>query len=157
MTFDLSEEVKKRLDLATPAIVFFALPANQQIEVLPTLAKEQKYDTSQADLVTSNPLEVLIASYEACLNNLLIWLMVMLDDSEESDVENLINLVEALLSAAHKIYEDRFAEIGNVDSLEAPEWSELRRLSQILQQQLQIKLEISTTVINSFNAFWIHA
>ncbi len=157
MALSLSQEVKDHLDLVAPAMVFFALPASQQIDVLPTLAKEQKYDFSQGDLFTSNPLEVLLTAYTNCLNNLLNWLVVMADEPRSQEAEILNSLIEDLLNTAHTIVDDCFEEIGNVDSLESPEWSKLRRLSQAVQQQLQIRLELNTAAINSFISYWLHA
>jgi len=157
MSLSLSREVKERLDLAAPAIVFFALSTNSQINVLPALEKEQKYDFSQGDLLTDNALEVLITAYDDCLNNLLNWLIVMADESRSQDVEILNNLIEDLSNTAHTIVEYRFKAIGNVDSLKSPEWSKLRRLSQAVQQQLQIQLEVNTAAISSYIDYWLHA
>jgi len=50
MVIDLSHEARERLDLATPAICFFALTIKQQIEILPILNQEEKYDFPDGDL-----------------------------------------------------------------------------------------------------------
>jgi|GEM_PF-2783498 len=158
MTSNFSKEVKEYVNLATPAISFFALPANKQIEMLPTLKKKQKYDFPDGDWITDNALEVLIFSYKACLNRLFIRLMVMLDEdeSEHLGVENSEGLVEELLDTTFTIIEDRLKEIGNANSLNSHEWRELRQLSQMLQQQLQIELEVDSAVISNFMDDWLH-
>lgn len=93
MALSLSQEVKDRLDLMAPAIVFFALPMSQQINMLPTLRKEQKYDFSQGDLITSNALEVLLTAYANCLNNLLNGIVVMVDELRNQEIEILNDLI----------------------------------------------------------------
>ena len=153
---NLSNEVKERLDLATPAILFFALPVNQQIEMLPTLKNEQKYDFPDGDLLTNNALEILINAYAACLNMLVLWLMVMVDETVDQDVRNLESLIGDLLSTAQTIVEYRFEGIGNASSLNSPEWKKLRQLSEMVQQQLQIEVEVDTTFISSFMNYWLH-
>ncbi|MBD2074746.1 hypothetical protein H6F86_12770 [Phormidium sp. FACHB-592] len=156
MTLSLSKEVKERLDLVSPAIVFFALPASQQIDVLPTLEKKQKYDFSQGDLLTGNPLEVLLAAYEDCLNGLLNWLMVMTDESRSQDAEIVNSLIEELLNTVHTIVDKHSEEVVHVDNLQSPEWSKLRQLSHVVQQHLQIQLEANTAAISQFIAYWLH-
>ena len=74
MTLILSQEFKKCLNLATPAILFFVLPAKQKIEILPTLNQEKIYDFSDRYFLTHNALEVLIMAYGDCLNKLVIRL-----------------------------------------------------------------------------------
>ncbi|MBD1842016.1 hypothetical protein H6F89_01035 [Cyanobacteria bacterium FACHB-63] len=148
--------MKKRLNLATPAIAFFAVPANQQIELLPFLESKHKYDFPDGDLYTDNALEVLLAAYQACLNMLLNWLITMLDESENQELENLEILIENLFGAAQTISEYRFQEIGNVESLDTSEWCELRHFSEMLQQRLHIELEVNTAILSSFMDYWLH-
>jgi hypothetical protein len=154
--YNLSREVKECLNLMMPAIVFFALPTYQQIEILPVLERVKKFDFPEGDLLTDNTLEVLVTVYETCLNQLLIRLTTTLEQSKSQDIENLESLVEELLTRAHLIVEYRFEEIGNVYSLDSSEWVQLRQLSEVVQQQLQIELQVNTKIIRDFIDAWLH-
>ena len=156
MMYNLSREVKECLNLMMPAIVFFALPTYQQIEILPVLERVKKFDFPEGDLLTDNTLEVLVTVYETCLNQLLIRLTTTLEQSKSQDIENLESLVEELLTRAHLIVEYRFEEIGNVYSLDSSEWVQLRQLSEVVQQQLQIELQVNTKIIRDFIDAWLH-
>ncbi|MEM7712539.1 MAG: hypothetical protein AAF349_03005, partial [Cyanobacteria bacterium P01_A01_bin.68] len=61
-------------------IVFFGLPEKQQIEILPVLGEEKKYDFPGGDLITDNALEILVNDYNASLNSILIRLDEPIDD-----------------------------------------------------------------------------
>lgn len=47
---------------------FLGPSGKEQIAVLPIL-EERKYDFPDGDLITSNPLEILVSGYKACLNS----------------------------------------------------------------------------------------
>lgn len=149
-------EVNQQLEVADPLIIFFALPKKNQIVVLPILEEERKYDFPDGDLVTSNALEVLISGYKACLNSILIHLMVRLNESGDENLEDLAGLVEQLLEATRRILEEQFATIGNATSLDASEWNSLRQLSLSFQQEVNIQLDLNTKMMKNCIEYWLH-
>lgn len=150
-----NEEVDQQLKATAPLIVFFGLPEKEQIAVLPVL-EESKYDFPEGDLKTSSALEVLVSSYKACLNSILIRLMIMQDELGNRSVEDLVDLIERLLEITHKIVEEHFEVINNADSLKAAEWKSLRQLSSAVQQKLDIQLVINIKIMENCVEYWLH-
>jgi len=153
----LSKEVEQNLKRAMPLIVFFGLPHESQMLLLPTLQVERKYDFPDGDLITSNALEVLTNGYKACLNSLAIRLMVILEESGGADLEPLANLVDQLLATNCQISEEPFTAATYQDFSNAPEWENLRQLSLSLQRMLNIYLEIDQSTMEQAIDFWLHA
>ena len=155
MALQLSEEVNQTLEVTAPLIVFFGLPAKEQIAALPAL-EERKYDFPDGDLITSSALEVLASGYNARLNSILIRLMIMQDESGNRSIEDLVDLVERLLAITHEITEKPFEVINNADSLETAEWESLRQLSSAVQRKLDIQLVGSTETVKNCVEYWLH-
>lgn len=152
----LSKEVNQQLEVAAPLIVFFGQPEKEQIAVLPVL-EEEKYDFPDGDLITSNAFEVLVSGYKACLNSILIWLMIMQDEPDNKGIEDLVNLVEKLLEITHKIAEEHFEIIDNANSLETVDWKSLRQLSSAIQRKLEIQLVVDTKIMKNCVEYWLHS
>lgn len=153
---ELSEAVSQQLEIAAPLVSFFGLPEKKLMSFLPMLEEERKYDFPDGDLVTSNALEVLVSGYKACLNSVLIRFMVILDESNNENIEHLASLVEQLLETTHRILEKQFEDIDNTKSLRASEWDSLRQLSLSLQQELNIHSEINTRIMKMCVEYWLH-
>ncbi|WP_448571410.1 hypothetical protein [Trichothermofontia sp.] len=151
----LGEEVNQQLELAGPLIVFFGLPEKEQVALLPVL-EERKYDFPEGDLITSSALEVLVSGYKAYLNSIVIWLMIIQDESDNTNMEELIWLVDQLLETAHKIVEEHDEIIDNVDYLRTSEWANLRYLSFTLKQKLEIQWVANSEVIRNCMEYWLH-
>lgn len=152
----LSEEVNQQLEVAAPLIVFFGLSAKEQIAVLPVL-EERKYGFPEGDLITSNALEVLMSGYAACLNSVLIRLMIMQDESVNRSIEDLVDLVEKLLEITHRIEAEHFEVIGNAKSFGTTEWKSLRQLSSAVQRKLEIQLVVNTRIVKNCVEYWLHS
>jgi hypothetical protein len=153
----LSEEVDNILELSTPLIIFFGLPPKKQIAVLPILENKEKYDFPDGDLITSNVIQVLICCYKACLNSILISLIVIIDKSDNENSQNLVNIVEQLLETTLKISAQQFETINNTMSLKTSEWNRLRQLSLSFQDKLDIYLDINTNIMRNCIEYWLHS
>jgi hypothetical protein len=151
----LNEEVNQQLEVAVPLIVFFGLPEKEQIAILPVL-KERKYDFPDGDLITSNALEVLVSGYKACLNSISIRLMIMQDESDNKNIEGLVDLVEKLLETTHKILEEPFEVLDDANHLGTFEWESLRQLSSTVQRKLEIQLVVNTEIVKNCVKSWLH-
>lgn len=151
----LSEEINQQLEATAPLIVFFGLSEKEQIAVLPVL-EERKYDFPEGDLITSNALEVLMSGYKACLNSILIRLMIMQDESVNRNIEDLVDLVEELLEITRKIVEEHFEVIDNANIFGTAEWKSLRQLSSAVQWKLEIQLVVNTKIVEDCVEYWIH-
>lgn len=150
-----SEEVNQQLEVIAPLIVFFGLPEEEQIAILPVL-EERKYDFPEGDSITSDALEVLVSGYKACLNSISIRLMIMQDESGNKSIEDLVDLVEKLLEITHKIEEEHFKVIDNVNSVGTVEWKSLRQLSSAVQRKLEIQLVVNTRIVKNCVEYWLH-
>lgn len=151
----LSDEVNQQLEVTAPLITFFGMPEKEQIAVLPVL-EERKYDFPEGDLITSNALEVLMSGYKACLNPLLIRLMIVQDESGNRNIEDLVDLVERLLEITHKIEAEHFEVIDDANSFETAEWKSLRQLSSAVQRKLEIQLVVNTRIVENCVEYWLH-
>jgi len=151
----LSKEVNQQLEITAPLIVFFGLSEKEQVAVLPVL-DERKYDFPEGDLTTSNALEVLVNGYKACLNSILMRLMVIQDESGNKSIEDLIDLAEKLLEVTHKIVEQHFKVIDHSNSFRTFEWKSLRQLSSTVQRNLEIELVINTKIVKNCVDYWLH-
>jgi hypothetical protein len=151
----LNEEVNQQLEVAIPFIVFFGLPEKEQIAILPVL-QEEKYDFPDGDLITSNALEVLVSGYKACLNSISIRLMIMQDESDNKNIEDLVNLVEKLQETTHKILEEHVEVLDDSSCLGAFEWKSLRQLSSAVQRKLEIQLVVNTEIVKNCVSSWLH-
>jgi hypothetical protein len=151
----LGEEMNQQLETTAPLIAFFCLPEKEQIAVLPML-EERKYDFPEGDLITSNALEILVSGYKACLNSILLQLMIMQDESDNENIEDLADLVEGLLKTTHRILEEHFEVIGNASNLGASEWRNLRQLSSALQRKLEVQLVVNTKIMKNCVEYWLH-
>ncbi len=151
----LSEEVHQIIEVTAPLIVFFGLPAKEQIAVLPVL-KESTYDFPDGDLTTSSALEVLVSAYNARLNSILICLMTMQDDSGNGDIKDFVDLIERLLEITNEMIEESFEVIYNLDSLETAEWKRTRELSSAVQGKLDIQLVVSIKTVEKCVEYWLH-
>jgi hypothetical protein len=154
--FRFSEEAKQKLEVTETLITFFGLSEKDQKAVMPVLHEENKYDFSDGDLVTSNVLEILMNGYIACLNSILIDLMIIPDESDNKSVQDLVDLIEQLLQITHKILDKHF-DISDASSFGGSDWDNLRQLSLILQQSLKIWLEINTKTMRRCVEYWLHA
>jgi hypothetical protein len=159
----LSEEVNQNLEVTAPLIAFFGMPEKDQIAVLPVL-EERKYDFPDGDWITSNALEVLVYAYQARLNSISIRLMIIQDMQNESGNksnrdsvdENLVDLVDKLLSITHKITDEYFEVVGNADIFRTVEWNSLRQLSSAVQRKLEIQLVVDTEIVKDCVEYWLH-
>lgn len=120
------------------------------------MLKERKYNFPDGDLVTSNALEVLVNGYKACLNSILIRLMIMQDESGNKSIEDLVNLVEKILEIIHKIAEEQFEIIDNANSLKTVEWKSLRQLSSAVQRRLETQSVVNTRIVKNCVEYWLH-
>jgi hypothetical protein len=151
----LSEEAKQKLEVTESLITFFGLPEKDQKAAMPVLDKEKKYDFPEGDLVTSNTLEVLMNGYMACLNSILIDLIVIQDESDNESIKDLANLIEQLLQITHRILERHF-DHSNASSFGSSDWDSLRQFSFIVQQRLKIQLEVNTKIMKRSVEYWLH-
>lgn len=154
--FRLSEEAKQKLEVAETLITFFGLSEKDKKVVMPVLYEENKYDFPDGDLVTSNVLEILMNGYIACLNSLLIDLMVIPDESDNESIQDLVNLIEKLLKITHKILDKHF-DISNISSFGCSDWDNLCQFSLMLQQSLKICLDVNTKMMKRCVEYWLHA
>lgn len=151
----LSEVAKQKLEVTESLITFFGLPEKDQKAVIPVLDEEKKYDFPEGDLVTSNTLEVLMNGYMACLNSILIDLMVIQDKSNNESIKDLANLIEQLLQITRRILERHF-DNSNANSFGASDLDSLRQFSLILQQRLKIQLEVNIKIMKRSVEYWLH-
>jgi hypothetical protein len=151
-----SEEAKQKVEVTETLITFFGLSQKEQKVVIPVLHEQSKYDFPDGDLVTSNILEILINGYIACLNSILIDLMIIPDDLDNKSVQDLVDLIEQLLQITHKILDQHF-DISNASSFGGSDWDNLRQFSLILQQSLKICLEVNTKTMRRCVEYWLHA
>jgi hypothetical protein len=165
----LSEDANWELDAIAPLVAFFAMPENEQIAVLPVL-EERKYGFPAGDWITSNALEVLMFAYEAHLNSISIWpetIQEMRNASDNNwikdlahedlvDLENLVDLLDKLLSITRKIEQKYFEVIDNAGLFRTVEWKNLRQLSSSVQQKLQIQLVVNTEIVKNCVECWLH-
>jgi hypothetical protein len=145
---ELSEELKGQINNCAPLIVFFGWLAKEQVETLPVLEKEMKYDFPEGDLVTNNALEVLTNSYGAYHNSIHIRFISLLDESANKDIQDLESLFDLLLSTSYEIAETSFdGNIENIDILQSPEWEKLRQLSREVQHKLNIQSTVNSETL----------
>jgi hypothetical protein len=148
-------EIDQQLEITAPLIVFFGLPEKEQLAVLPFL-EERKYDFPDGDLVTSNALEILINAYKACLNSISIRLVSKEDQAANQSPGDLADLIDRLLETAYPLSED-FETSSDASCLRVDEWSNLRRLSLVAQQQLNIQLAIiNMETMRNCVEYWLH-
>jgi hypothetical protein len=154
---EISEELKRQTDDFAPLIIFFGWPANQQLENLPILEKETKYDFPDGDVVTNNALEVLLASYVTYHNSIHIKFIILLDESTDKDIQDLESLFSLLLSTSFEIAETSFDDnIENINILQSPEWEKLRQLSREVQRKLNIQSTVNSKILEDFTDARIH-
>ncbi|MDX2215988.1 MAG: hypothetical protein SFY66_22170 [Oculatellaceae cyanobacterium bins.114] len=159
----LSEEINQKLEVTAPLIVFFGMLTKEQIAVLPVL-EERLYDFPEGDWITSNALEVLVHAYNARLNSISIrftTLQHMQDELGNKSIkdlvdENLVDLIEQLVSITHKITEGPFEIIDNADIVRTIEWKSLRQLSSAVQRKLEIQLTVNTEIVKNCVEQWLH-
>ncbi len=158
MKESLSEEVNRKINAAAPLIVFFGLPAKQQIKILPILEKETLYDFPEGDLLTNDALDVLTDGYQSYLNSILLWLTVMPDNSNNEYIDHFADLAGELLDETSKTFEWLYYEsLEKEESLNSPRWDKIRQLSQTLQQELCIELEVNTAILTNCIDSWLHS
>jgi hypothetical protein len=159
----LSKEVNQKLEVTAPLIAFFGMPIKEQIAVLPVL-EERLYDFPDGDWITSNALEVLVHAYNARLNSISIRFTTIqhmqgeLDTKSIKDLvdENLVDLVEQLVSITHKITEEPFEITDNADIVRTLEWKSLRQFSSAIQRKLEIQLTVNTEIVKNCVEHWLH-
>lgn len=159
----LSEEVNQKLEVTAPLIAFFVMPIEEQIAVLPVL-EERLYDFPDGDWITSNALEVLVHAYNACLNSISIRFMTLhhmqdeLGNKSIKDLvnENLVDLVEQLVSITHKIVDEPFEVADNANIVRTIEWKNLCQLSSAVQRKLEIQLVVNTEIVKNCVEYWLH-
>jgi hypothetical protein len=148
---ELSKKLEQQIEDCSPLIVFFGWPAKEQLENLPILEKETKYDFPEGDLVTRNSLEVLICSYAAYHNSIHIKFIIMLDESSDKNIQDLESLFDLLLETTYKIWETSFDDnIENINILQSSEWEKLRQLSRAVQQKLNIQSTVNSEILEGF-------
>jgi hypothetical protein len=154
---ELSKELKYQIDNFAPLIVFFGWPAKQQLENLPILEKEAKYDFPDGDVVTNNALEVLLVSYVAYHNSIHIKFIILLDESTNKDIQDLESLFDLLLSTSYEIAETSFDNnIENTSILQSSEWEKMRMLSREVQRKLNIQSTVDLEILEGFINARIH-
>ena len=148
----LNEEVKNILASKAPLIIFFGLPEQQQIEFIPELNIERKYDFPDGDLITDNALGILVNDYNASLNSILIRLDEPIDDKAKELFQSFNNLFSLTGFIDEKFGED----ISNEIIFKLPEWNKLRKLSTIVRDTLNIRSEVNTNIMRSCIEYWQH-
>jgi hypothetical protein len=159
----LGEEVNQKLEVTAPLIAFFGMPVKEQITVLPVL-EERLYDFPDGDWITSNALEVLVHAYNARLNSISIrftTIQHMQDELGNKSIKNLVDedlvdLVDQLVSITHKITEEPFEVIDNADIVRTIEWKSLHQLSSTVQRRLEIQLIVNTETVKNCVEHWLH-
>ncbi|MBV6626603.1 MAG: hypothetical protein KI793_27310 [Rivularia sp. (in: Bacteria)] len=152
----LSKEVKDVIDSKAVIIIFFGLPEKQQIEILPVLEKEQKYDFPDGDLITDSALEILVNDYNASLNSILLHLDEPIDDKINDKAKELFRAFDNLFSLTSFIQEKFEEDISNEIIFKLPEWNQIRELSLVIQKILQIQSEVNKNFLKSRVAYWLH-
>ena len=97
-----------------------------------------------------------MSGYKACLNSLLIQLMISQDEAANRNIEDLVDLVERLLEITHRIEAAYFEVINNANGFETAEWKSLRQLSSTAQRKLEIRLVVNTKVVEDCVEYWLH-
>jgi ornithine carbamoyltransferase len=70
--------------------------------------------------------------------------------------ENLVDLVEQLVSITHKITEEPFEITDNADIVRTLEWKSLRQFSSAIQRKLEIQLTVNTEIVKNCVEHWLH-
>lgn len=155
----LNELLTQKLEIAETLVVFFGLPEQEQIVLLPVL-EERKYNFPDGDLATVNALEVLVKGYHACLNAILNQLLIVQYDQPIED-DPAVDLVEQLWHITHKIAEEYFEGVDfeegdHVNSFEGIEWESLRQLSSTIERKLGIQVIVNSTILDNCIEYWLH-
>ncbi|MGB6297458.1 MAG: hypothetical protein WBF90_14915 [Rivularia sp. (in: cyanobacteria)] len=148
----LSEEVKDILVSKATLITFFGLPKEQQIQILPVLEEEKKYDFPDGDLITDDALEVLLNDYNASLNSIIL----RLDEPDNDTSQILFQVIEELFCVTNFLIDRYDDNIDNLTIFKLPEWSKLRELSSIVQKMLNIHSEVNINILRSCIEYWLH-
>ncbi|MEA5595597.1 hypothetical protein [Rivularia sp. UHCC 0363] len=148
----LSEEVNDILASKATLIKFFALPEEQQIQIIPVLDEERKYDFPDGDLITDNALEILVNEYKASLNSILIWL----DEPHNDNIQGLFKVFEQIFEIINFIENHYNEDTDNSTIFKLPEWSKLRELSSVVQKTLNIQQAPNTNILKSYIEYRLH-
>lgn len=150
----LNELLTQKLEIAETLVVFFWLPEQEQIVLLPVL-EERKYNFPDGDLETVNALEVLVNGYHACLNAILKQLLIVQYNQPIED-DPVVDLVEQLWHITHPIVEEYFEEVDNVNCSEGAKWESLRQLSSTIERKLGIQVIVNSTILENCIDYWLH-
>lgn len=156
MTFEENpeESLKQNIESISPLVTFFSLSNQEQTSLIPAL-EISKYDFPDGDLLTNNPLEILINGYQAFLNSICIQLII-LEDEEEFKNNELVSLVEKLLKITSQIANKDFNVIGNPTLIESSEWEILTQFSSALKQKLEVQTIITPKIVQNSIEYWLH-
>ena len=137
-------------------IAFFRLPEERQIEVLPVLDKEEKYDFPDGDLITDNALEVLVNDYNAFFNSILLRLDEPIDEGINDKYKEFYQVFDNLFGLTAFI-DDKFHEdICNGNIFKLSEWNQLRKLSLVIQDKFNIHSEVNYNILKNRVDYWLH-
>ena len=156
MNLIFDDEVNNVIASKAVIIVFFGLPEKQQIEILPVLGEEKKYDFPDGDLITDNALEILVNDYNASLNSILIRLDEPIDDGINNKAKELFQAFDTSFDLTGFI-DNKIAEnISNESIFKLPEWSQLRELSLLIQTNFNIHSEVNKNILQNRIEYWLH-
>ena len=134
-------------------ICFFALNPQEQIEILPSLEKETKFDFSDGDWITDKSLSVLVNLYMDMINCLSIRLMIL-------DLEEQLIILDSTLSDIFNwidIQEWDNEDFWKKESLWQSEWQFIRKLSRFIKQYLQIKTTVTQACLEKIITDCLHS
>ncbi len=133
-------------------ICFFALNPQEQIEILPTLDKETKFDFYDGDWITDKSLSVLVNQYMDMINSLSTKLLFL--DLEEK----LIILNTAIWDIYSWIDTQDWdnQDFWEKESLLQPEWQFIRILSRFIKQYLQIEITVTQACLEKILISCLH-
>ena len=134
-------------------ICFFALNPQKQIEILPSLDKETKFDFADGDWITDKSLSVLVNQYMDMINSLSNRLFTL--DLEKK----LIILNYALWDIYAWIDTQDWDNENSWDnqSLLQPEWQFIKKLSEFIKQYLNIEVTVTKAYLEKIITNCLHS
>ncbi|MEM7592058.1 MAG: hypothetical protein AAF383_11175 [Cyanobacteria bacterium P01_A01_bin.83] len=122
-------------------ISFFALDPRQQLDLIPSLAKQTLFDFRDGDLRTDKALLVLANQYMDMINSLSNRLLVL-------NLEEQLIILEAAMWDIYSWIERKVWENANFwdcEGLLNIEWQFVRKLSRFIKQYLNIEVAVTSS------------
>ncbi|MEL6553647.1 MAG: hypothetical protein AAFQ63_09345 [Cyanobacteria bacterium J06621_11] len=167
--YQISTEGKAVLNIAVsskiPLIAFFSLSKEEQLDILPILSEEKKYDFPDGDYLSSSALAILLNAYESsCLNSISLNLMWMIDTNDANKKEQY-RQVDALISELHSLVNQACnAEFDwNDSSIEVqahihnlPQVERIRELSNAVMTAIGVEVQLTKSIMQACIDSYIH-